>query len=266
MADVVDEYFDRVLVHSDPKLIPFSDSFSAYDRIRDKITYTGFVTPKIPPRSSSFSEQSVVISCGSGLTGDPDRFFEFCLDALSCAPGVTHVTCLRGALSSDSDCKALCDLITRKKYDCGKIKVMRHVSGGLVESGLFPYYTRISISMGGYNTTLESLQCGIPTILIPFHSEKDQEQLQRAKILEQHVNDPRSLCVLSSMDDRNRLRRAVSSILYSSVPVVSPKIHVQGADVSARLILEYGKIVTSKRKSSQVLNYLFLKKKKTRTT
>ena len=69
MADVVEEYFDRILVrsvrvrislfsftnwnahsntnsrtqvHSDPKLIPFSDTFSEYHRIQDKITYVVF--------------------------------------------------------------------------------------------------------------------------------------------------------------------------------------------------------------------------------
>ena len=251
MADVVEEYFDRIFVHSDPKLIPFSDTFSEYHRIQDKITYTGFVTPKIPQRTSnSSSSESVVISCGSGLTGNPERFFEFCLDALSrVVPAIENITCLRGPLSSESDCKVLSDLVARKKYQAN-IKVLRHVPGGLVESGLFPYHTTLSISMGGYNTTLESLKCKIPTILIPFHSEKDQEQLQRARILERHVNNPKSLCVLTSMDDLNCLIRAVTLIVSSSsssVPVVSPKIHLQGADVSARLILEYGKIVESKR-------------------
>ncbi|MEQ9047729.1 MAG: hypothetical protein RLO22_25000, partial [Sneathiellaceae bacterium] len=43
MLDLVERYFDKVLVHGDPALIPFDRTFPHARRIADRILYTGYV-------------------------------------------------------------------------------------------------------------------------------------------------------------------------------------------------------------------------------
>ena len=255
IADVATEYFDRILVHSDPNVIPFSNTFTQYDRIRHMVSYTGFVTPSLPTTKTISNEmKKIVISCGSGLTGNVTKFFKFCLDGLDLVENDERlkILCLRGALCSDSDLKELNDLA--KTYHRHDIETKRHVLNGLIESGLFPNQTRMSISMGGYNTTLESIKCGIPTILIPFHTDKDHEQLERAQILHRHLQDSKPFVVLSEMNNVKVLTCAVANLMFSSHTknINNNKIHLDGADVSAKIILEHGKIVCSKRRLSSL--------------
>ena len=43
MLEAFDRYFDFVMIHADPDLVSFDRSFAAWDRIRARAHYTGYV-------------------------------------------------------------------------------------------------------------------------------------------------------------------------------------------------------------------------------
>ena len=43
MLERIETYYDRVLIHGDPTLIPFDETFAHADRIADRVAYTGYV-------------------------------------------------------------------------------------------------------------------------------------------------------------------------------------------------------------------------------
>jgi Predicted glycosyl transferase len=43
MLERIETYYDRVLIHGDPTLIPFDETFAHADRIADLVAYTGYV-------------------------------------------------------------------------------------------------------------------------------------------------------------------------------------------------------------------------------
>ncbi len=91
-AEMIQTFFDAVLVHGDSTLIPFGATFKAASLIADKLHYSGYVvdsprllsqltefksTPalsRMPPPASP-APRSVIISAGGGHSGSPDAMF-----------------------------------------------------------------------------------------------------------------------------------------------------------------------------------------------
>ncbi|HYM32470.1 MAG TPA: hypothetical protein VEU47_14290, partial [Candidatus Cybelea sp.] len=62
MLDLTERYFDRVLVHGDPALIPFDHTFPLMRAIQPKLRYTGYVvdeTGTIPPADGAGSGEVI---------------------------------------------------------------------------------------------------------------------------------------------------------------------------------------------------------------
>ncbi len=73
-VETLRRYFDAVLVHGDPTLIPFETTFPAADRIADLIRYTGYVAAapaKVEPHDGY---GDVMVSAGGGAVGAPLLF------------------------------------------------------------------------------------------------------------------------------------------------------------------------------------------------
>ena len=70
-AEVIQRYFDRVCVHSDPALFQLSQSFSRTDLIADRVVYTGFAVDGLSsdetPDDDHF-KPTLLVSVGSGAT------------------------------------------------------------------------------------------------------------------------------------------------------------------------------------------------------
>jgi len=63
--------FDAVLVHGDPRLIPFDASFPMASQIADRLIYTGYVSPPAKPATDGplLASGEVVVSAGGGAAG-----------------------------------------------------------------------------------------------------------------------------------------------------------------------------------------------------
>jgi predicted glycosyltransferase len=222
IVDLVNRYFDRVLVHSDPEFVRFDATFPLADRIEPKLRYTGYVLARAPaPPVNGVGRGEVVVSAGGGAFGE-------------------HV--LRAALAA----RPLCGLagvpwrilVGHNLAEDRFTGLRRQAGAGLVierNRSDFPALLRncaVSISQGGYNTMLEILDAGARAVVIPYADEREREQAVRARLLA----DRGSIEVIenSALTPR-RLAQGIDAV--SRLPARAPSaIDTNGAAKAAQLI------------------------------
>jgi predicted glycosyltransferase len=169
----LERWFDAVLIHADPELVSFGESFAGWDRIKSRAFYTGYVSERDLTRhiQSSEGKDEVVVSVGGGAAGAP---------------------LLRAALAARSR-TALADRTWRLLVGDNLPEAERASlvgAPGIVIERARPDFTTLlanavlSISQAGYNTTIDTLRCADRAVLVPFASERETEQADRARILE----------------------------------------------------------------------------------
>jgi predicted glycosyltransferase len=227
MVTLAQTWFDRVLVHGDPRVIPLEASFPRAADIGDKLAYTGYV---IDPddlediaRGRESGRGEVVVSVGGGAVGEP--LLRTALAARPLSRLGKHVWRLvTGPNLPDS------------RYD----ELAWDLPPGVVverwRSDL-PILLRncvLSISQGGYNTIMDILRSRARAVIVPFAAGTETEQEFRARVLEERglvtVVDPGSL-------SPENLAKAVDLAL-DKVPAVS-LIDLKGAETTARIVAEY---------------------------
>ena len=174
ICDLVDRFYDHVLVHGDENIATLEDSFSLAAAIDDKLSYSGYISNTdypSPPGDEGFDE--VLVSAGGSATG---------LEILKTAIAAKPLSCLRNkiwrllvspSISAD-DFQALQDLDTS-----GIILQRNRVDfTGLLRRA------RLSISPAGYNTITDILQSDTPACVIPYAEADEIEQTIRARRLQ----------------------------------------------------------------------------------
>ncbi len=169
--EVLLEYYDGVLVHSDPSIIRLHESWPVSDKIIKLLYYTGFVAPDpAAEQPDAVGRGEVLVSAGSGSVGD--ALFECAVDAakLSCLSWRFMV----GGVNSNERIEAL----QRRAGPLGK-------TIGPVRQDFRQMLTgaKASVSMCGYNTTMDLLQSGCPSVLVPFDDGGEVEQTLRSRAL-----------------------------------------------------------------------------------
>ena len=174
----MNRFFDGLLIHADPDLVTLGQTFSKTDAITTAIHYTGFISPKPAPGARSRirkemnlgeRDKLVVASIGSGSVG---------LELVEAAiRGVNRLVADRtdlnlqvfaGPYLAESSYQELCESRSPR------IRVERfsaHFIDWLAAADL-------SISMAGYNTSMNVLTAGVPALMYPF----DQNREQRMRI------------------------------------------------------------------------------------
>jgi len=164
--------FDAVLIHGDPRLVPFERSFAGWERIKERAFYTGYVLEHDLAQGieSAEGKDEVVVSVGGGAVGAP---------------------LLRAAIAARPR-TALAELTWRllvgenlPERDRG---ALAREPGVIVEPARSDFTTllrnaTLSISQAGYNTTIEALCCANRAVLVPFASDRETEQSDRAQAL-----------------------------------------------------------------------------------
>jgi len=173
VAETVDIFsaFDLALIHGDPKLVPFGDSFAAWDRIAPRATYTGYVAPDAPsPGASDIGKGEVIVSVGGGAVGAP---------------------LLKAAIAARPKSK-LADrnwrLLVGDNLPGAERARLGGADGIVVEPARRDFTTllsnaTLSISQAGYNTVIETLRFADRAVLVPFATPRETEQSDRARLL-----------------------------------------------------------------------------------
>nr|WP_217351772.1 glycosyltransferase [Ruegeria sp. HKCCD8929] len=169
---MVTDFYDGVLVHSDPLSTKLETSWPVSEALAQKLHYTGYVAP--PPAGSHPSQAGdgeVLVSAGGGSVGAP--IFRAAIEA------ARKITNMRWRL-----------LVGGRDANARIAELRAHVSDAPVEiEPARPDFRQMlnhaaaSVSMCGYNTALDLLQSGVPTVLIPFDDGKEVEQGLRARSL-----------------------------------------------------------------------------------
>jgi predicted glycosyltransferase len=179
MADQVVAWFDAVLVHGDDGLIAFGDSFPPAARIRKYLHYTGYVlppAPRVPARASDGADGEVLVSAGGGAYGA--ALMRAALDA-------------RGHGALDRSLRdAPWHLLTGPNLPAAEAEALAARAGpGVAIERMRPDFrallarARVSVSLCGYNTALEVIEAGVPAVMMPAGTGRQNEQRRRADAL-----------------------------------------------------------------------------------
>jgi predicted glycosyltransferase len=172
--------FDALLVHADPSLVRLEETFSRTADIAMPVVYTGFVTARPEPGAGERlrgrlglgpSDRLVVASAGGGGVGG--RLLEATLAAFDLLPDepAAHLHLFTGPFMDEASYAALA------ARDGGRVKVARFTPDFLDVLAA----ADLSVSLAGYNTSMNVLAAGAPALLWPF--AQNREQRLRAEAL-----------------------------------------------------------------------------------
>jgi len=227
MVTLAETWFDRVLVHGDPEVIPLDASFPQAAEIVHKLAYTGYVVDPDGLEEMAKGRESgrdeVVVSVGGGAVGEP--LLRTALAARPLSRLAHHVWRLvTGPNLPDS-------VYTELAWDLPPGVVVERWRSDL------PIMLRncvLSISQGGYNTIMDILRARARAVIVPFAAGTETEQEFRARVLEERglvtVVDPGSVSPES-------LAGAVDQAL-DKAPAVG-LINLKGAETTARIVAEH---------------------------
>ena len=174
IRDIVNQYYDRVLIHGDPRIANLDATFPYVSAIMDKLYYTGYVTDMDQEinRDSMVGKNEVIVSAGGGAIG------EFLLTtAIAARP-----------LSKLKD--KVWRILIGPNLDPKVVKKINQAatSGLIVESNRKDFRELlsnclVSVSQGGYNTVMDILRTNAKSVMVPYVLEREVEQLQRIRKL-----------------------------------------------------------------------------------
>ena len=172
-AALADAHLDTVLVHSDRAFARLEETFAPRRPLRVPVHYTGFVVRDGAATGAPRTDASgpVVVSAGGGLVGEP------LLRAAAEAQPATGLPMrlIAGPLLPDAAWRRL-------EAAAGPGVELRRTVQDL---GAELHGARASVSQAGYNTALEVVRSGVPGLLVPYATPEEDEQLRRARRLEQ---------------------------------------------------------------------------------
>jgi predicted glycosyltransferase len=198
--EMVAQFYDSILVHSEPSLVPLELSWPVSETLAPKLNYTGFVAPKRPlPHPDLAGHGEIIVSAGGGDVGQ--KLFHTAIDAAKRDNKQKWRILVGGA---------------QAKVQIAKMQ--EHASKNVVIEAARPDFRQmlnhadVSVSMCGYNTALDILQTGIPAVFIPFDAGGEVEQTLRADALAKNAN----ITVLKDADlNAGTLLAAVSDNMTS---------------------------------------------------
>jgi predicted glycosyltransferase len=214
-VDMVNRYFDLVLVHGDPSFVTLDRSFPRTHAISGKFAYTGLVAP--PAAAASDECFDVVVSCGGGAAAG--RLLEAACEAAQSLETVLPKWCVITGPNIQAD------VSTPNVPPNVGLERFRSDFAGLLASA------KLSISQAGYNTVCDILRASCPAVLVPFAGNDETEQTMRANGLAS-----RGLAQVVSEAELNadRLVAAAQAALAAPFPVHG--LDLDGASKSALLL------------------------------
>ncbi len=216
-------FFDQVLVHGDPNLVRLEESFSRTGEIADRIAYTGYVCGTVPHRRDNACDTvgEVLVSVGGGAVGS-DLLRVALAARVRSKPSRKRWRLLVGDSVSAGVFERLSDsasenvIVERSRADFDKLLAN----------------CAVSVSQCGYNTMMDVLRYGVPSVVVPFRGAGETEQALRAEKLRSrglvHVVDERTL-------SPDRLATAIDAAIQAGRPV-EHGLDLGGGQRTAQLI------------------------------
>jgi predicted glycosyltransferase len=235
VLNLLNTYFDLLMIHSDDQLLALDETFSRMNDIRIPAVYTGFVSPKANPaagrelrreRGVGSEQKLIVVSAGGGRAG---------YALLSCILDAYH-------LMAHSD-RIRIEMFTGPFRDPAEFKMLTAKS---VDGIRIRYFTNrfldylsaadLSISLAGYNTCMNLLAARVPAMVLPY--SKQREQPIRVEKIKNFI----PMKILRDKDiEPALLSRYIQKMLLETRPRGSMPINLDGAANTARWLEDWHK-------------------------
>ena len=212
VCNLINQYFDLLLVHSDPKVHRLEENFSRAKELTCKVHYTGYVAQSppenLPPTLEDVAslrgkEPMILVSIGGGRFGH--ELIETIIEASpileKLLPHKFHI--FAGPFMPQEKFEQF------QKAAVGK----NNINFRRYTPNLLAYMEKaaLSISLGGYNTTMNVLKTGVNAMILPSNDGNEQkiraEKLEKLGVIEViHPSDLQSdrlaLKVITCLDKK----------------------------------------------------------------
>nr|CAA6829282.1 MAG: Mlr3248 protein [uncultured Thiotrichaceae bacterium] len=219
--DLVEQFYDRVLVHGDAEFTPLESSFPPATQIASWLGYSGYVCP---PSSEFVKERSgIVVSIGGGTIGHAltAAALQLYLDGFA---SDVEWAIMTGPNMPEHLFKQI------QSHAGGRLTVMRMATDFVDRLAK----AQVSVSLGGYNTTMDILQTGVPAVVVPFEGIEETEQLDRAQML---ADTGRIQLLRYEHVTPATLQQAIEQTMQQQFDM--PAINTDGAKQSAELLWQW---------------------------
>ena len=239
ICELINSYFDLIFVHAAPGFQNFAETFPRYQELNCDIKYTGFVAQSATEQKTIEDEQLlasisaenplILVSVGGGRLG-----YEL-LEAVIGASSILeqHIPhCFQiftgPFLPEDQFCQLQRMSVGRKNIN------LRRFTPQLLK---YMEKADLSISLTGYNTTMNILKTGVRSLVVPIgHYDQDHEQLIRTrKLAEMGVVD---VIDSQSLEPTALAQRILASLNKPPVTNTAKLFDLQGAEKTATLLKE----------------------------
>ncbi|MEL6372886.1 MAG: glycosyltransferase [Pseudomonadota bacterium] len=183
MVGLARDHFDAVLVHGDPAVISFDETFPPASALADKLIYTGYV---VDDRDAADNPAAT----SSDDAANPDGTDEIIVSAGGGAAGMPLLACaLNVALTQRGErhrWRVLCGhALPAPSFE--RLQNLAADAAHIVVERARPDFhallrrSRLSISQAGYNTVMDVVTTGARALLVPFSQDGESEQMYRAQ-------------------------------------------------------------------------------------
>jgi len=229
---LLNKYFDGLLVHADESLVTLGETFESIDKIKIPLAYTGFVTArpmagggqKVRSRLGLKRKEALIVaSAGGGRVGED--LLRATVEAYARLVGERRLRlCVfTGPFMAETNFSALSDRVA----SLPGVQLERFTADFLS----YLAAADLSISMAGYNTCMNILAAGVPSLVFPFAQNREQ------RIRAERLAALGGLKLLKEEDlEPSRLATLMAKVLNSGIKSVKVPINLNGARETARWI------------------------------
>ena len=226
-------HFDRLLIHSDPKILPLDETFRRVNDIQIPSFYTGFVTQKAKSDGAKnlrselalgAEEKLIVASAGGGRSG-----FRLLCNVIEAVQLISKMQSIRlemfaGPFRDDDEFRKL------SAHSTKGIRIRRFTQRFLD----YLSAADVSVSLAGYNTCMNLLVTRIPAIIYPYLRQREQP-LRVTKI-----KDFLPLKILQDSDlSPHVMADHIQEMMGASKQSDSMALSLDGADNTARYLTDW---------------------------
>ncbi len=243
-------FYDTFLIHTPPELETqyiqatlqspiLSGSYAAIIKdLRKKIVYTGYIFPtKIItggtplPTQKNAESKTLVISRGGGAVYP--KLIKLAIEAQRHIRANISTIIACGPATSPEEMALFQSCL--KPQDKGRVFLTNYLDN--LDDHL--RHCRVSVSLCGYNTSVQLMRYGIPSVIIPYRntnfSMPTNDQIARAQLLQKHFS---SLVLDGNTMTGDSLAFAIKEQMTRRRPTPAPADWFNGADVAARLVVQ----------------------------
>lgn len=223
----IDGLYDRVLVYGDRAVRTTADEIGLPERVGDRLVFTGYVTRPPEPRPDRDYGAPLVLVCAGGGGDGADLFRAYARFLASGAATTSFRSIVvTGPLLSAEKSADLRDRFARTGAPVDVVEFTEDFGALLARA-------KAVVAMAGYNTAVEALASGAPTMLAPRTTPRREQEIRAARLT---AVVPQFRCVPVAKLTPEVLASFVKWATLTAPPAAPCKLSLDGAAVAAREI------------------------------